>query len=645
MPQPPDKTPPPRSPAPQHNPVFVWPTPNQEDRLFWVEKNGDLPKNKVFEYGEHHPDSIGYPDHRLVFVSPQTPDSWSRWYYASKRLLEDRYNFEHTEADIGGNKFSMVVRTYIQLREEWAPEQHIQGEAMPDIPEGLFQTDFVLARAAQKRLGDETLDSLFIVKELAYVQRRAISQVVIDIQTGNSKRSVTNLFYRGEEVTPGFTIEALAADPNNAYWGLQANGTFRELEQISENWFAITESTAVPTGGPLGEDNPAKTRVFTRPTPIVGDLIFYETGVLPDPVPDYGTAHYDATNWPNHKLSFIRPADKTGLLYEFVYVADREDQDTYNVEFTQADIGGTNFNAIQRTYVTPRATFTPDTPAQGTTMATALTGAAGTYVLAERKQVRTNDQEIDNLYVIDVHTYVKKVPFTQVDQDEQLGGTLATVQTLYYFSEVVPGSGGLTAEAIFALPHNSFWGLQTDGTSREGKQLTAAWYAITTRDVVSPAFALSGRTYTTSQNYSWPAVLSGVSLSIWTRKDGGEDRFVFPDFSEEAYSGPCKAIVAQTFSKTAPTPGAPNVMMPLPIDITSPMFSLNLGPTLHAGAEIDLTTGTSHPVYEYGAATFTIYETSPTSWPSFITASDEVEPFRGGYLRTIVTVYPPSYTP
>lgn len=566
------------------------------DLIFYESFDANLPINEVWEYGDPHTDSVRFPDHRLVHVQPGRSQGVQIRYYASKRLLEDEYNWEHSEADIGGTKFSIITRTYIQLREEWAPEQHIQGEAMPNTPASLFGTDFILARAGQKRIGDQTLDALFVLKELSYIQRCAISQVVLDLQTGNSKRSVTTVHYRGEVMfggtpetpdyletsiaganndlrltqtddappysvqyilpgpfpspitaflmagiltvnlggsggvststaaqiktacddtmpvdiingpvivithapgndgsgvvneafgptvipsgspaIPGTTIEELAEDPNNAYWGLQSDGVFRELEQMSENWFAVTESNAIPGagGGPLGDDNPAKTRVVTRPTPIVGDIVFYETGVMPSPVPAYGTAHYDGATYPNHKLAFIRPADKLGFLYEFVYVADRPSQDSYNWEVTQADIGSTKFNAVRRTYVTARNTFNPETPAQGAAMATAVSGLSGTYILAERKQTRSGDQEIDNLYVIDVHTYVKRATLTDVEVPANHRIGIRKESTLYYRTETISGTA---VETLFANQDNAFW--HPADRSRAGRQLTTAWFEV-----------------------------------------------------------------------------------------------------------------------------------------------------------------------
>jgi len=200
-----------------------------------------------------------------------------------------------------------------------------------------------------------------------------------------------------------------------------------------------------------------------------------------------------------------------------------------------------------------------------------------------------------------------------------------------------------TVEALFADKANSFWGVQGDFTAREGQQLSSDWFAVTQRQVVPSRFATSGRSYYSTADHLWPAVLSTIQVDIWNRKEGGSDMISTPIFSKETYRGPCRAYVEERFYLTPPPMESPKVMQPLPIDLQTPVFGLNIGPTLHAARSVTLSTGTSHPVYEYTAGTWNFQATTPTSWPSSLVASDECRPFRGGYIKTKVTVYPPSF--
>jgi hypothetical protein len=200
-----------------------------------------------------------------------------------------------------------------------------------------------------------------------------------------------------------------------------------------------------------------------------------------------------------------------------------------------------------------------------------------------------------------------------------------------------------TIEAIFADKANSFWGVQGDFTAREGQQLSDDWFAVTRRQVIPSRFSTSGRSYYSTADHLWPAVLSTIQIDIWNRIEGGSDMFTIPIYAKEAYRGPCRAYVEERFYLSPPPMEAPKVMLPLPIDLQTPVFGLNIGPTLHTARGITLNTGTNHPVYEYSVGSWNFPATTPTSWPSSVVASDECRPFRGGYIKTKVTVYPPSF--
>ena len=240
-PDPSRKEPRPRTPAPRIDPVFLWPTPSKADLMFYVERSGDLPVNKTFEYGSQYFDPITYPDHKLVYVSPQTEDKWSRWYYASKRLLEDEYNWSFTDADIGGTKFKAVAREYVTLRDEFDPATPAMGAAMADLPKDKFDGDYVLAERIQAKTPDTELNSLFVFERRTYVQRVTISEDGYDKQLEGNLQSRSTLFYRGELID-AVAIETLVADETNTYWGLQADKTSRSAKQLSTNWFLVIET-------------------------------------------------------------------------------------------------------------------------------------------------------------------------------------------------------------------------------------------------------------------------------------------------------------------------------------------------------------------------------------------------------------------
>lgn len=394
------------------------------------------------------------------------------------------------------------------------------------------------------------------------------------------------------------------------------------------------------------------------PTPLVADILFSEIeDMTRRTFPAYGTAHPDATKWPNHKLCYIRSVENArDGIYEFFYVADRANQDDYNWEFDKADIGGVTFDAVTRTYVTLRTAFSSTTPAMGAVMPNVPTSKfSGSYVLARRKQQRIGDKELDSLYVVDQHTYVKRCTISSVGVDSINGLPLQSVETLYYATEIVTGS--TTAAALFAAPTYAYWGLQTNGYVRTGRQLSCEWYQITLEQQV--AGTLSGTviavsSYETTENYFWPPVLNELTTGSpptslgyiefmdWERLDGGVDIYPRFTFSRDGYNGPCKAIVSRSWSKTPVTITTPKQMLPTPIYYASPYFTLNIPACLHGVVTCQCDTGSADPIYAPNSGSSrTTPRTNYLEWPDTIAASDDQQPYRGGYLRTTVTIYQP----
>lgn len=217
----------------------MWPTPDERDLLFYVEQNGDLPANKTWEYGSPYRDAQKYPNHVLVYVSPQTADKWSKWFYAAKREAQDEYNWSVTNADIEGVKFDMVSRDYVILRTEFVPDEPLMGTAMANLPLDKFDTDFVLAVRKQIPTPDVELNSIFVFETRLYVKRCSITMIQTDDFFGIGGSKVDNWYYRGE-VVDSLAVEVHFATPNSSYWGWQADGTVRDGRQISDHWFIIS---------------------------------------------------------------------------------------------------------------------------------------------------------------------------------------------------------------------------------------------------------------------------------------------------------------------------------------------------------------------------------------------------------------------
>lgn len=386
------------------------------------------------------------------------------------------------------------------------------------------------------------------------------------------------------------------------------------------------------------------------PTPLIGDIVFSEVrDCNRTEFPAYGTPHPDTKKWPDHKLVFIKPVDiERNEIFEFFYAADRAQQDLYNWRFSKADIGGTKFDAVVRTYVTLREDFSPTTIAMGSAMPDSPAGLFdGTYVLAEQRQTESKEEVLNSLYIFEEHVYVKKTVFSKIDYDEAFGLPLRTTQTLYYRGELVTVSVGVLSsiESLFLNGTSPYWGLQETGVQRSGDQLTTNWFVVTEQQVVPPLIATTGRTYTTTQDYAWPPVLKLPLFltAIFTAKDGSERTYFEPNWKRYAYSGPCKATVFQKFYVTPPVDiDAPEQMLPMPIDVSNPFFALRVPPTLHDGETVYYSTGTEDPAWDYTTVTLAVGATNEIDWPASIVASDTLSPTRGGYLRTKVTIFKPA---
>jgi hypothetical protein len=436
----------------QRYPVFDVATP-LKDLLFFEVVDYNLQANRNMSYGDAHHDVAKYPHHVLVYITPADKEGkFYRFYYAAKRENQDQYNWEFQKADIGGVNFDAVKRTYIILRSEFNASTPAMGSPMPDIPEDLFIGDYVLARREQVRTPDTELDSMFVFEQRTYVKRCTIKNLL-----GSNTSTEERLYFAGELIN-GVPVEDLFNDPSNSFWSVQAGGFSRVGKQLSCNWYLITTQNEVSI-------------YFIWPTPNSSDYLFYVIRTADTPPIEWNYGDPFGSAHPNHKLVYVSPVDQQGRC-KFYYASDRINQDAYNWEFTSADIGGTKFNAVMRTYLIPRASFSETSPAMGSAMPNVpVDKFAGPYVLAERAQKRTGEQEFDSLYVIEQRTYIKRCTLTEI-----VGSKISKEETLYYKTEIV--TNGFSASALFDNSSNSYWGSQGNGITRTGKQLSCEWYLI-----------------------------------------------------------------------------------------------------------------------------------------------------------------------
>ena len=274
-------------------------------------------------------------------------------------------------------------------------------------------------------------------------------------------------------------------------------------------------------------------QVFTFPTPSRTDLLFYEIRdrVIPKNDPNnstgtYGEAHWDSVKYPDHVLVHRSPHDPNKGTEKWWYAADRANQDEYNWNFTQANLGSVRFDAVERYYFYKRADFTKpnDTFASGTSsieqgdpMPNTPTGKFdhAEFILSDRETIEA-PEELRSLYIIEKRVYFRRKSIATVRHEEMLGIGQGSVITLHYRGESV---GGTAIEDLINAPSNAYWGVQSDGTVRTGEQLTYRWFAVATLSSLDSALGAYKLLFPSTHTLRLPDVLVDATV-VWNTASG-----------------------------------------------------------------------------------------------------------------------------
>ena len=415
------------------------------------------------------------------------------------------------------------------------------------------------------------------------------------------------------------------------------------------------------------QPSPQRQSVLSFVSPKVADLLFFETvdaqrvGKTP---PAYGTAHPDTKNFPKHKRCHVKQADANGLFYEYYYAADRDSQDDYNFEFSQADLGGNEYDTVVRTYVIKREDFDDDaaTHEAGDDMPnTALrtddtTFFSGSYILMGRQQKRIGDETLDGLFVVEQRIYIRYEDKVTFSTDLEFNDELKTTEVLAYVGKTnVPTKAGDITWAADSSATRDNWGIKVfdlTGTINDGvynyevERLSTDWWKITEQQIVGSNL-LSGVSYTTAQNYSYPAELIGFRFTSIARRDGSTDNSVTA-LEKDSFSGPISMTVTRQWYETAGAANSvvsaalPDTYKPRSGSYSGAQFSLSYSNVLTKPFTLIDTVGTGHPTYKPGAYAVNFFEqgSTPTAQPasgSTVKVAASSRQFRGGFLVETVT--------
>jgi len=191
---------------------------------------------------------------------------------------------------------------------------------------------------------------------------------------------------------------------------------------------------------------PKRQHVLTFATPKVKDILFYETekttqgkfGRYGKKIPEYGTKHYDTTNWPNHELIFVQPDQEDGQYLRFYYAAERDSQDDYNYDLR-------NGQELIRTYVVKREDYDDSTiPTTDATLFTIPDGGTvdtqfGSYKFAGDSIINLGEP-LSSVYIGIQRRYLQ-APTTDEIFDPSLEETIDVTKDIVPITYTLAGAG------------------------------------------------------------------------------------------------------------------------------------------------------------------------------------------------------------
>jgi hypothetical protein len=216
----------PKPDVPERYPIISFPTPEgQSDLLFYETRDGDLPKNKAWTYGDPHPDAAKFPNHELVFVSAAEGGAgWQRWYYAANRENQHLYNWQFTDT----TDWPQLAQTFIVRRSDFSVTSTYEMPPLDVIP---YPLEWLATGIEERPINDETLASTFVTVVVTREKIRVRNQdgtysdrEIVGREFDPDTNSTTT--YRRSKVPAGTTIPE----------GIQSNGSIIELQPVNTLW-------------------------------------------------------------------------------------------------------------------------------------------------------------------------------------------------------------------------------------------------------------------------------------------------------------------------------------------------------------------------------------------------------------------------
>jgi hypothetical protein len=662
-------------PTPQRQRVLSFVSPDVGDLLFYetvdVQRVGDT---NVPPYGTPHPDYKKWPDHKLVLISASDANSdrqgrYFRYYYAAERQNQDEYNFECGSSQIGGLTVNTVTRTYITLRSSFDPNAEVLeiGSAMPNVPEGKFTGSWVLYDSDQKRIGNQELDSLFVVEQRVYIQPVTATGATYGeiVTTEDTIASVvpdtedveTGIDIISSQVTPignGQAIKVTKAvrdgwpDPVQIATGSPPEGLPPTLYRDNLRSTTITRKVAdIPedielTGSEIGKTYKRETpdRVEEEVTSLTFDVydglleqsinrtaylittretVASATGELPlvgDGSFDLLYRSGDLTIYRNTTVTTEGVAGLKGVDTATQTWGSITETTNYTLE-PEYTVGGSTRLIFKDSMTEVYESTTVEVNAGGTTKDTdpqvwgsiEWDGEFDTSPSGVRsRQVWTNGAV--QVYLNENPTLtVNSTPFTSAIETNSL---LTETQTTTYATTPSTPTNNSSSRVIYQLDSYKVYE--------------------NTQTLIEPSE--TPRVYASVIQYDLPSILNGIEILSFPLRNGGAETHFKPNV-EEGLSGtfPCEVTEYYTESPTVPDLGDLQAFRPKPVSFTTPWGGLSLGATLHDDLSFTYSTGTKDPRYKYAVGTVSIPATTPTTYKDLtFLAAFNATPYKNGFV-------------
>lgn len=167
-------------PAPQRQKVLTFVSPKVADILFYETIDAQRVGSVLPEYGTPHPDAVKWPNHKLVYATPDEGSQFYRYYYAAERLDQEEHNWQVSYPYAGLTNFPRYTCIFVVPRADFTPTAKGTahpldlGGATPEENEKFVGAKLVFEQ--QMDVGFAEIESLYIAVQQVYDKVATIAE-------------------------------------------------------------------------------------------------------------------------------------------------------------------------------------------------------------------------------------------------------------------------------------------------------------------------------------------------------------------------------------------------------------------------------------------------------------------------------------